>query len=197
MFIWLKEILDKEDYNFLKDYNKEYKNMIAYESIMFTNTGVHSYKDLTPRKVKNITRVAIYYDVQMDKIKENVKFLHKTIVDRYPIRKISFEGMNSLKILFINYIGCLNLEDDNKYNFLHNLPNNIEILVVRLAEYMQPDENFLIHFNNLPIGLKYLVFHVGTEINYKLFKKIKLPFSCILCCTQSNSLIINENLLII
>lgn len=194
----LNKILDKEDYEFYKEYMKEYKNMMnGQENIMFTNTGIHSYSNLTVKKVKNITKVGIFYNVSMDKIKDNVTFLHKSIIDRYPMPLITFAEMNNLKTLFIEYIGCLNLFDQHKYDFFLNLPNNLEILIVRIPDYMQPEEYFLMHVNNLPLNLKYLIFDIPAEPKYSInvFKRIKLPLNCLIYYSQSNMPNMNENLI--
>jgi len=196
----LNKILNKEDYEFYKEYQKEYKNMMdGQEHIMFTNTGVHAYSNLTLKKVKNIVRVGIFYEVPMDKIKDNVTFIQKTIIDRYPGKHIEFMEMNKLKFLFIDYIGYLNLFDENKYNFFLSLPINLEILVIRIPPYMQPEEHLLSYLCNLPVNLKYFILCVPIEKKYttNIFKKIKLPLNCSLYYSESSTLCINENLTLI
>lgn len=199
MNIALNKILTVEEYFFYKEFMKEFSNMyMGNEHSIFTNTGVHSYKNFTQKKIKNIKYAGMYWDVPFGKIKPNLELLFKCIIDRYPITPIDLTSMDKLKILFIYDCCVLPMDNDIKYNFLSNLPACLEVLIFKPTYEQGLDYNFFSQMKNLPTNLKYLIFSLPKQMkNYTLedLKKIPLPYGCTLYYSATLFQSINENLI--
>jgi hypothetical protein len=187
--IILNKILSKNEYLFYKDYQKEFDNLVkGNECYIYTNTGIHSYTNFTERKIKNIFMAGMYWNVPFDKIKPNLNLLSFCIIDRYPIHQVDLSTMNNLKILFVEDTTTIPIDNDCKYSFFANLPNNLEILIIYPSYYIGLDHNFFSSMKNLPINLKYLIFSLTTHLkNFSVndLNKIKLPLNCSLCYSQT------------
>ncbi len=182
-----EKILGQEESKFIELYfNNSMRDNNFKDNDIFTNSGVHYYREITERKLKYIKYVGLTTN-EFNKLKDNSELFIKIMKSFLPNPKISFDNMPKLKTLFIYYDLFLDIfANDNQFNFLNILPLNLEVLIITLPYYIDIQNKIYENLYNLPKNLKYLVFLIPHEKDEYLntLKNIKIPLNCRICYTN-------------